>query len=153
MEVDATDRRVLAALLADARADAAALADAAGVGEATATWRRQVLEDTGVIRSYDPDVDYEALGYDVTALFRVGTRPEARTAVAERLAGVDGVGTVYEVAGPHDVVAVGRFGAPEAVDRVREELAAGPAVRAVRVDRVRVLLDHRPLSPSPDGPG
>ena len=150
MEVDDVDRRVLGALLTDARADATALAAAAGVGEATATWRRQVLEDAGVIRSYDPEVDYDALGYDVTVLFRVETRPQDRSEAAASLADVAGVESVYEVAGTHDVLAFGRFSAESAVDRVRERLAGTGGVRTVQADRTRVVAAYRPLPVAPD---
>ena len=64
--IDDIDRQLLRALFADGRASASDLAEAAGVATSTATKRLAQLEDGGIVAGYQPEVDYEAFGYEVT---------------------------------------------------------------------------------------
>jgi DNA-binding Lrp family transcriptional regulator len=141
MEIDDIDRDVLAALIADGRASDADLDSAAGVGTSTASWRRQSLEGGGVIDGYRPRLDYAALGYGVTALLRVDVDPSVRDDVVARLAEDDRFHTVYEVAGPADVVAIGRFPDRDSLVRTRRRLRGTDGVGRVRVTPVQPVVE------------
>jgi len=108
VDIDDVDRAILNGLLADGRAGASELADAADVAPSTATKRLTSLEDGGVIEGYRPEVDYAAFGYDVTAVFRLQVDGDGH-GVVEDLAATDRMVDVYEVTGSDDVVAIGRF--------------------------------------------
>lgn len=109
VDIDDTDRKILAALRVDGRAGASELADAAGVATSTATKRLQRLEASGVIDEYLPDVDYEAIGYEVTAVFRLDVAGEGLADVVAELQATGRMVGVYEVTGSDDVVAIGKF--------------------------------------------
>jgi len=147
MDVDDIDRQVLAALIADGRAADGDLGAAAGVGASTASWRRQSLEDAGVIRGYQPRLDYAALGLPVTALFGVDIDPSVRETVLATLREDDRFYTVYEVAGPDDILAFGRFPDRDSLVRARRRLRGEEGVRRVRVTPVRPVADPDQFAP------
>jgi Lrp/AsnC family leucine-responsive transcriptional regulator len=153
MDVDDIDRQVLAALIANGRAADADLGAAAGVGASTASWRRQSLEDAGVVSEYQPRLDYAALGHPVTALFQVDVDPSVREAVLAALRDDDRFHTVYEVAGPDDIIAFGHFPDRDSLVRVRRRLRGEEGVRNARVTPARPVADLDQFVPPVDGDG
>jgi Lrp/AsnC family transcriptional regulator, leucine-responsive regulatory protein len=74
--LDATDRRILAELAADARLTLAELGRRVNLSAPATRERLQRLERGGVITGYHAEIDPAALGYPLTAIVRV--RPAAR---------------------------------------------------------------------------
>ncbi|WP_247005649.1 HTH-type transcriptional regulator Lrp [Halorientalis litorea] len=109
MDIDDTDRRIVNALLDDGRASARDIAAETGVAATTVSKRLDELEASGVVAGYTATVDYEELGYDITAIFHLGVDGDGLASVVERLRGHDRMVGVYEVTGSHDIVAVGKF--------------------------------------------
>ena len=149
MDIDDIDRQVLAALIANGRAADADLGAAAGVGASTASWRRQSLEDAGVIREYQPRLDYAALGHPVTALFQVDVDPSVRQAVLDSFRDDERFYTVYEVAGPDDILAFGRFVDRDSLVRARRRFRGEDGARRVRVTPVRPVAELDQFAPRP----
>jgi len=107
--VDDTDREVVNALLQDGRASARDIAAATGIAATTVSRRMDDLEATGVIDEYTVDIDYGALGYDVTAVFQLSVEGDGLGRVVDQLRDRREMIAVYEVTGDHDIVAVGKF--------------------------------------------
>ena len=74
--IDATNRRVLAELQADARVSFAELGRRVGLSAPAVAERVQRLEQADVITGYRAEIDPRALGYPLQAIVRV--RPAAR---------------------------------------------------------------------------
>ncbi len=70
MQIDDTDRRILRHLLAEPDLPAAALAERAGVTQATCWRRLERLQEGGVIRARPAVIDWRALGYGVEVALR-----------------------------------------------------------------------------------
>jgi DNA-binding Lrp family transcriptional regulator len=71
LKIDATDRRLLAALQRDARLSSAELAELVSLS-ASPCWRRvKRLEEAGVVRGYHASIDARMLGYGVSAFVQV----------------------------------------------------------------------------------
>lgn len=71
IKIDATDRRLLAALQRDARLSSAQLAELVSLS-ASPCWRRvKRLEEAGVVRGYHASIDAQLLGYAVCAFVQV----------------------------------------------------------------------------------
>lgn len=62
-QIDRIDRSLIAALIANARATAFALAEALGRSPTAIARRQRALENSGVIAGYEARVDLSALGY------------------------------------------------------------------------------------------
>lgn len=105
VELDDTDRRLLAELSRDARASGAALAAALGISESTVSLRLRRLRSLGVIRGFSVDVDTSALGIPLQALISIRLAKHDRaeidafTAAAPRFPGVV---RMYHMAGADD---------------------------------------------------
>ncbi|QSG07274.1 DNA-binding transcriptional regulator, Lrp family [Halapricum desulfuricans] len=97
------------ALLGDGRASLRSLADDLDVSVTTVSNHLSTLEDEGIIQGYTPKVDYDKLGYDVTAIVQLKVEGSALPEVTETLRQHDQMMSVYEVTGDYDVIAVGKF--------------------------------------------
>lgn len=78
VEIDDVDRRILAALHADARIANSALAEAVGIAPSTCHGRVRRLQDAGVIRGFHADIDPAAIGLPLQAMVSVSLRSGAR---------------------------------------------------------------------------
>ena len=85
-QLDAVDRRILAALAADARIPNNALAERAGVAPSTCLARVRALREHGVIRGYHADVDPAALGRPLQAMIAVRLQTTARSHITDFMA-------------------------------------------------------------------
>ena len=78
LELDRTDRALLRALTANARASGAALASTLGIAESTVSLRLRRLQTSGAIRRYRVDLNPLALGATVQALIAIRLVKHAR---------------------------------------------------------------------------
>ncbi|WP_436925327.1 winged helix-turn-helix transcriptional regulator [Halosimplex amylolyticum] len=152
-DIDDTDRRILDALLADGRASASELAESVGVATATATKRLQRLEESDVVDGYQPEIDYEAFGYEVTAVFRLDVAGSGLEAVVADLRATGHMTGVYEVTGNDDVVAIGKFEDTDALNAQIKDLLTHPEVRSARTSiALETVCEHDPPPVSPADP-
>ena len=68
MDLDTTDRDLLAALLEDARISQRGLAKRVGVAQGTITNRLRRLEEMGIIKGYTVLLDAESIGWTMTVI-------------------------------------------------------------------------------------
>jgi DNA-binding Lrp family transcriptional regulator len=122
MTYENLDEKLVNALLQDGRASLRSLAEDLGVSVTTVSNHLKDLESTGVIDGYTPVVDYDALGYDVTAVVQLKVEGSAITEVADLLREAKQMVSVYEVTGDHDIVAVGKFRDTDDMNRQIKEL-------------------------------
>lgn len=82
MELDPTDKRLLAALQADAHATADALAEKINLSPSQAGRRRQRIEASGIIKGYSARLDPARLGLTVQAFVQVEMASHAPASAA-----------------------------------------------------------------------
>ena len=125
VELDRVDRGIIHLLQADARRKTAEeMGDAVGVSASTVRNRIDRLESTGVIRGYNPDIDYERAGYQHQMVLICHAPMGSRKMVAQRVMDVEGVVTVREMLTGSANLHVEAIGADsDAVDRITDELA------------------------------
>lgn len=109
MTYENLDTELINALLGDGRASLRSLANQLDVSVTTVSNHLADLESEGVIRDYSPEIDYDALGYDVTAVIQLKVEGSSLPEVTDRLRDHAQMISVYEVTGDHDVIAVGKF--------------------------------------------
>ena len=73
--LDATDRRIVEALAANARLAMSDLAREVGMSAPSVTERVRRLEAAGIVRGYTVEIDPAALGYTLAAIVRIKPRP------------------------------------------------------------------------------
>jgi transcriptional regulator, AsnC family len=109
MTYENLDRKLVNALLGDGRASLRSLAEDLDVSVTTVSNHLSDLEDQGIIQGYTPKIDYNALGYDVTAILQLKVEGSALKTVVDDLQEHRQMMSVYETTGDHDVIAVGKF--------------------------------------------
>lgn len=68
-ELDEVDKEILHLLQDDARTNNSDIADEVGVSPSTASKRIKKLEQSGIIKGYHPDIDYDTAGFPLRVLF------------------------------------------------------------------------------------
>ena len=105
VDIDDVDRRILAALHADARLPNSALAETVGIAPSTCHGRVRRLQQLGVIRGFYADIDPAAIGLPLQAMvsvsLRSGSRGKIRTFI-QQIRSKPQVIDVYFLAGADD---------------------------------------------------
>jgi len=109
MTYEHLDADLVNELLGDGRASLRSLAETLDVSVTTVSNHLSDLEDEGVIEGYTPRVDYDALGYDVTAIMQLKAEGSALPEITQTLKDHRQMISVYEVTGDYDVIAIGKF--------------------------------------------
>jgi DNA-binding Lrp family transcriptional regulator len=123
------DEKLINALLDDGRASLRSLAEKLDVSVTTVSNHLSDLEESGVIKGYTPKVDYDELGYDVTAVIQLKVEGSALPEITERLKDHQQMVSVYEVTGDHDVIAIGKFEDTDAMNDQIKELLVDPDIK------------------------
>jgi DNA-binding Lrp family transcriptional regulator len=90
--LDEIDRRILHALMRDGRnTTATAIADAVNVSGATVRNRIQKLEESGIIRGYPTQIDFERAGGKLSNLYLCNVPVPERESLARKVRSIPGV--------------------------------------------------------------
>ena len=109
MAYENLDEDLVNELLGDGRASLRSLAEKLDVSVTTVSNHLSDLEEEGVIEAYTPRVNYDALGFDVTAVMQLKAEGSALPEITETLKDHRQMISVYEVTGDYDVIAIGKF--------------------------------------------
>ena len=71
IEIDALDRQILSALMHNAKMPYTEIAKRLYVSGGTIHVRMKKLEDAGVVKGYNLDIDYGKIGFDITAFLGI----------------------------------------------------------------------------------
>jgi len=144
--IDALDARLLRELDAEPRMGVLELSRRLGVARATAQARLDRLVKRGVIASFAPHIEPEALGYGVTAFATLEIRQGAGVAVLAHLDAIPEVLEVHTITGQGDMLCrlVARSNADlqHVIDRVNGDDAI---VRTSTVIAMANPVPHRVL--------
>ncbi|OYR57496.1 HTH-type transcriptional regulator Lrp [Halorubrum halodurans] len=123
MTYENLDAKLVNSLLGNGRASLRSLGDELDVSVTTVSNHLRDLEDEAVIRGYSPVVDYDQLGFDVTAILQLKVEGSALPDVTEKLREQKQMISVYEVTGDYDVIAIGKFTDTDGMnDQIKEIL-------------------------------
>lgn len=96
--LDDVDREIIHLLQEDARNNTnAEISDRVGVSPSTVGNRIKRLEDSGIIRGYPPEIDYDRAALPLHVLFVCTARIADRSAAIDRVLEVPGVVSVMEL--------------------------------------------------------
>ncbi|WP_224448050.1 HTH-type transcriptional regulator Lrp [Haloprofundus salilacus] len=129
MTYENLDAKLINALLGDGRASLRSLAEELDVSVTTISNHLRDLEAEGVVEGYTPVVNYDALGYDVTAVIQLKVEGSALPDITERLQEQKQMISVYEVTGDYDVIAIGKFTDTDGMNRQIKELLTDTDIR------------------------
>ena len=108
MQLDDTDRRLLAVLLEDARISQRGLAQRIGVAQGTISNRLRRLEELGVIKGYTVLLEPESIGWTMTVITGLRIEKGSMINVQQNIAADPRVFAVYDVTGDYDSMVLAR---------------------------------------------
>ncbi|MDT3434052.1 HTH-type transcriptional regulator Lrp [Haloarcula sp. 1CSR25-25] len=129
MTYENLDRELVNALLGDGRASLRSLGEDLDVSVTTVSNHLSDLEDEGIINGYTPKVDYDKLGYDVTAIIQLKVEGSSLPEVTDDLKEHKQMISVYEVTGDYDIIAVGKFTDTDGMNAQIKELLTDPDIK------------------------
>jgi DNA-binding Lrp family transcriptional regulator len=115
--IDDTDVKILGMLCRNAKTPVRDIAKAVGVSIGTGHNKIKRIEKEGYIRSYTANVDWNKLGYSITAIIEVVVSGGKLVEIEKKVSEFSNVLSVYDVTGESDVIILARF-------KSHEELSA-----------------------------
>jgi DNA-binding Lrp family transcriptional regulator len=125
---DDISSRVLEEYLRDSRQSIREVARKVGVSSGTVASRLKEMEDSGIIRRYSAILDYEKLGYELTAITEVTVSDGKMIDVCEEVAKMSQATGVYNVTGDADIMIVGKFKTRKELSDFTKKLLTVPHV-------------------------
>ncbi|MFD1562014.1 HTH-type transcriptional regulator Lrp [Haloarchaeobius amylolyticus] len=129
MTYENLDADLVNELLGDGRASLRSLAEKLDVSVTTVSNHLSDLEEKGVIEGYTPKVDYDAAGYDVTAVMQLKAEGSALPEITQTLREHQQMISVYEVTGDYDVIAIGKFKDTDDMNEEIKSLITDPDIK------------------------
>ncbi|MDV3103119.1 Lrp/AsnC family transcriptional regulator [Thermococcus waiotapuensis] len=109
MNMDDLDLKILKLLQENARYSYREIAKELGIAVGTVYNRIKKLEDEGVIRGFCVDVDYEKLGFGLTAVIGIKARGKDIVRIEKEISKSSRIMQVYDVTGEYDIIVVAKF--------------------------------------------
>jgi DNA-binding Lrp family transcriptional regulator len=148
MDLDETDRRILAELQRDGRTSMSALAEAVHISRANAYARVNRLVDSGVISGFGARVDPVKAGWHSSAYVTLSIEQSSWQLVRDRLLEIPEVEHIALVGGDYDVILLVRAHDNGELRRVvLERLQAIPEVRTTKT--ALIFEDFDPVRSAP----
>ena len=117
LKLDRTSIRILEEYVKDGRLSYREVARRVGVSAGTVVSRMKKLEKEGVIKSYSAILDYEKLGYTLTAVTEITVSKGRLLEMENAVANLSSTCAVYDTTGLTDAMVVAKF-------KTRAELSA-----------------------------
>lgn len=149
LELDATDRAILAALQQDGRIALSELGRRIGLSQPAMSERVRRLEERGIITGYGARIDPKALGIATSAIMRLRTTHEHIKPCLELFRALPEVIDVYRVTGEDCFILRVMVPAPEDLERIVDAVARYGAVATSVVLRSE---PPKPIQPARPGP-
>lgn len=147
--LDATDRKLLAALVADGRASHRELSDRTGVSLATVNRRIRQLEADGTIQGYTALIEPERVGWQLTAIIGLRIDKGHLREVQRQIAKDPRIFAVYDVTGEWDGLVIARLKDRADLDDLAKTTMSGEHIQRTNTMIVldTVLEEHRTVVP------
>ena len=128
IELDETDRNLIAALLEDGRASQRQLAKRIGVALGTVANRLKRLESSGIIKGYKVILDPESIGWGMTIIVGLRIEKGKMLEVQERIARDKRVFSVYDVTGDFDSIVMARVKNRDDLNHLTKSVLTSPGI-------------------------
>ena len=126
--IDELDEKILKVLLSDGRTSAREIAERLHVSTSTVTARIEKLRERQIIRGFSARVDFQKLGYELTAVTEIIVSKGKLLEMEREIAKFPEVCAVYDVTGEVDAIVVSKCRTREDLSRFTKELLAMPFV-------------------------
>jgi DNA-binding Lrp family transcriptional regulator len=128
MQLNGVDEKILKMILEDARLSSREIAKNIGVSVGTVISRIKRMSDGGLIKGYSALLNYEELGYALTAVTEITVSKGRLVEAEEEIAKMPNVCAVYDVTGLYDALIIAKFKKREDLGHFTKQLLFLPYV-------------------------
>ncbi|MFB6214298.1 MAG: Lrp/AsnC ligand binding domain-containing protein [Candidatus Bipolaricaulia bacterium] len=111
------NKEILKSFMKDGRKSIRKVARELDVSPSTVSNHLDGMLEEGTIKRFKPAVDYEKLGFDLTAITKIQAKGREITDIVERLKDEGSLTHVYEITGEFDILVIGKFDSRESMNR------------------------------------
>jgi len=124
IELDETDRKILAELQRDGRRSFKKVGEDAGVSEATVFVRVRKLKEKGVLKGFRAVVDPKVVGKSLTAIILVRAYPKTFPGMLNALKKFDDINEIYDVTGEYYSILKIRTSGTDELGKIIDQIGA-----------------------------
>jgi len=128
----------------DGRASFKEMGEKIGMSTSGAKRRIEDLKKRGVIKGFTVEVDEGKMGYPVTALLNIHTRPDKAPQVAKNLSNYEEIEEVNRMFQNPEIIAKVYAETMDQVDELKRELAKSQSIGDVEAKIVQEKLKEKP---------
>ena len=143
--INETDARLINALLEDSSQSLRELAKQAKVSPATAMHRIRQLEKAKIIKQYTVLLDYDSVGYDLTAVIEFRIAKGKLAEVEQKIASHQNVFALYDVTGDFDAVVIAKFQSRRKLDSFLKKIQTFPFIERTQTKIVLNTIKEKPV--------
>lgn len=107
--VDEKDTKILKELLKDGRKSLRQLAETLKMSPSTISNRFHSLEDNNIIERFQPVINYQKIGYELTTITQIKVESGTSKTALEEIKQIDFVRSVFLVTGETDLIVISKF--------------------------------------------
>jgi DNA-binding Lrp family transcriptional regulator len=145
--VDEVDVKLVKLLVQDSRLSSRTIASRLGLAHTTVSARLKKLIEHGVIKRFTVLIDYEALGYQITALTLIQAEGSHIEELEKELSTHPNIVAVYDITGEFDVAVIARFKSMRQLDAFLKAVNKLPYVRRTVTSIVLRVVKEDPNAP------
>jgi Lrp/AsnC family transcriptional regulator for asnA, asnC and gidA len=146
--VDEVSEKVLEEYLLDSRQSFREVARKIGVSSGTVASRIKDMEETGVIKKYTTQLDYEKLGYELTAVTEIIVSEGMMMEVGNEISKIRQAISVYNVTGDSDILVIAKFKSRQTLSDFTKTILKMPHVVRTKTHVVlNTLKEDNTLTP------
>ncbi|HSE39875.1 MAG TPA: Lrp/AsnC family transcriptional regulator [Acidobacteriota bacterium] len=123
------DLKIISELRNDGRASARQLGKKLGISTTTVAGRIHAMEKSGVIKGFRPLLDYQKLGYGITAVTLIKAVGGKIPSLMQDLMADPQLTHVYEITGEFDLLVIGKFKDTDVMNRQIKKLLSHKAIK------------------------
>ena len=123
------DLKIIAELRNDGRASSRQIGKKLGISTTTVAGRIHAMEKSGVIKGFRPLLDYQKLGFGITAVILIKAVGGKIPSLMQDLMGDPQLTHVYEITGEFDLLVIGKFKDTDVMNRQIKKLLSHKAIK------------------------
>lgn len=143
--MDGRDRTIVACLERDARLTYAQIAAKAGISQSAVHDRVKKLEKSGVVKGYRARLDYDQVGFPITAIVSLTLSPTSPADIPSLIGEFDLVESLYSVAGDNSYALLVRAPSTRDLEELVDALRAKLEVTTRTTIVLSIPFEGRPL--------
>lgn len=135
--LDDTDLQILDHLKENGRASFSEIADKMGLATSTVAGRVQKMQEREIITGFNPAIDYETLGFELTAMIAIKAESDQIVETAKKIESNTRVISFFEVTGKTDMIVISRFLDREDMNKFLKQLQK---IKGIKSTETNVIL-------------